>query len=191
MKNLLKISLGAVLAALPMVAHAEGTDPKHATNQNDATLLASESPKYELATSHESDQYAATAGYVKGAYNAAIKGINKLHENLNSTVSGLSNTYSTQTGVKNTVNAAKVNGSVSGATVSGTFSTSIASGSFSGQAVNPTMSAMTTWGSTSVGSVTPSATVNGTASGTLGGSVSGTANVDVNNASVSVASYVE
>ena len=79
MKKLLNISVIAALAALPMAANADitTTDPG-ATNAN--APVAANAPKYSLATDDTTDANLATAGYVKGAYNAAIKAINKVSE---------------------------------------------------------------------------------------------------------------
>ena len=82
MKKILNISVIAALAILPMAANAEpiydvtSTDPG-ATNAN--AQVAANPPKYSLAAAGANDDtHMATAGYVKGAYNAAIKAINKV-----------------------------------------------------------------------------------------------------------------
>ena len=88
MKKLLNISVIAALAILPLAANAEvgdaitGADPTH----SDATsgITATAAPKYALATEGANDGNVATANYVKGAYNAAIKAINKVSETANS-----------------------------------------------------------------------------------------------------------
>ena len=47
------------------------------------TLTASTLPNYPLAASHTAtDSNAASAGYVKGAYNAAIKAVNKVADTI-------------------------------------------------------------------------------------------------------------
>jgi hypothetical protein len=77
MKKLLNISVIAALAILPMAANADPVagDPG-ATTANAA--VATNPPKYGLAEADDTDANLATAGYVKGAYNAAIKAVNKL-----------------------------------------------------------------------------------------------------------------
>ena len=87
MKKILGISLGALFAVAPMMAQAAAVagDPvSYAANEQptgaakDAVLGGT--PLYQLAQSATSDTNAASAGYVKGAYNAAIKAVNKVHE---------------------------------------------------------------------------------------------------------------
>jgi len=94
MKKILNISVIAALAILPMAANATPVagDPANiATNppsgQNAENVTASAAPKYQLAEANEAvDGVVATAGYVKGAYNAAIKAINKVSETANGAV---------------------------------------------------------------------------------------------------------
>ncbi|MBQ6012276.1 MAG: hypothetical protein IJL23_04135 [Alphaproteobacteria bacterium] len=79
MKKLLNISVIAALAVLPLAATAAVTDADPgATNAN--APVATNLPKYSLAQAGDNDGNVATAGYVKGAYNAAIKAINKVSE---------------------------------------------------------------------------------------------------------------
>jgi len=49
-------------------------EPTHA----DAATVATDQPGYALANSHANDTKAASAGYVKGAYNASMKAINRV-----------------------------------------------------------------------------------------------------------------
>ncbi|MBO7052821.1 MAG: hypothetical protein J6W27_00065 [Alphaproteobacteria bacterium] len=93
MKKLLNISVIAALAILPMAANADPiydvttTDPG-ATNANGPE--AANAPKYSLAAAGANDDnHMATAGYVKGAYNAAIKAINKVATTADSAVKGV------------------------------------------------------------------------------------------------------
>ena len=77
MKKILGISLVAVLTAMPLIAGAavDTADPG-ATNANAPEATAA--PKYSLVQANSTnDGKFATAGYVKGAYNAAIKAVNK------------------------------------------------------------------------------------------------------------------
>lgn len=85
MRLFFKTSVVAVLSILPMVSNAavgeivSVSDPAHYTGE--ANVAASTAPKYALAVEAETDTTnVATAGYVKGAYNAAIKAINKVSE---------------------------------------------------------------------------------------------------------------
>jgi len=83
MKKILGISLVAVLTAMPLIAGAEpvgtGTTPA-AADPTAETNVASAAPQYALAQANGNDGNFATAGYVKGAYNAAIKAVNKTAE---------------------------------------------------------------------------------------------------------------
>ena len=90
MKKLLNISVIAALAVLPVAANAAAADvDKQPTSINmqaegaettASNATATAAPKYELVTAHATDSNVATAGYVKGAYNAAIRAINKVSE---------------------------------------------------------------------------------------------------------------
>ncbi len=88
MKKLLNISVIAALAVLPMTANAATGDivagaPVSITErpeQTAADVTTTVDPKYALAVQATTDSNIATAGYVKGAYNAAIRAINKVSE---------------------------------------------------------------------------------------------------------------
>lgn len=93
MKKVLNISVIAALAILPMAANAAVGEivpgaPTNITNvpegqaaiQTAQNVTAGDGPKYALALEGTNDGNVATAGYVKGAYNAAIKAINKVSE---------------------------------------------------------------------------------------------------------------
>ncbi len=93
MKKILNISVIAALAILPMAANADVGEivPGAPTNianvpveqaavQTAQNVTAGDGPKYALALEGANDGNVATAGYVKGAYNAAIKAINKVSE---------------------------------------------------------------------------------------------------------------
>lgn len=100
MKKLLNISVIAALAVLPMAANATAADVDKQpsgidmeaqgaeTTANNAT--ATDAPKYELAASHTTDSNVATAGYVKGAYNAAIRAVNYVADQVDSINTDLS-----------------------------------------------------------------------------------------------------
>lgn len=124
MKKLIGTSLVAVLTALPLMAGATVTDTDPgATNSN--APVASNAPKYSLkAANAENDGKVASAGYVKGAYNAAIKAINKTVDKLDDGLGGYdidANTLkvqgadvATQTGVVNTIKSSTVTTSLNG-----------------------------------------------------------------------------
>ena len=93
MKKVLNISVIAALAILPMAANADVGEivPGAPTNianvpveqaavQTAQNVTAGDGPKYALALEGANDGNVATAGYVKGAYNAAIRAINKVSE---------------------------------------------------------------------------------------------------------------
>ena len=89
MKKLLNISVIAALAVLPLAANAgvgdviSVTDPAHDAN----AAAAQTAPKYALAVEAATDTTnVATASYVKGAYNAAMKAINKVSETAGSAI---------------------------------------------------------------------------------------------------------
>ncbi|MBO7042924.1 MAG: hypothetical protein J6W08_03585 [Alphaproteobacteria bacterium] len=105
MKKLLSISVIAALAALPMAANATAADVnKQPTSINmeaegaaaaATAATANTGPKYELAEAHSTDSNVATAGYVKGAYNAAIRAVNNVAgqvDSINTNLSGKANT---------------------------------------------------------------------------------------------------
>ena len=77
MKKLLNISVIAALAVLPMAANA---DPTTGTTGDNAPITTNNAPTYKgVALNNEVDGSLATAGYVKGAYNDAIKAVNKVY----------------------------------------------------------------------------------------------------------------
>ena len=77
MKKFLNISVIAALAILPLAANAAVPNSDPGDTTADAPV-AQNAPKYALAASTANDDVVATAGYVKGAYNAAIKAVNKV-----------------------------------------------------------------------------------------------------------------
>lgn len=81
MKKLFGISLFAILAVVPLMASAADGDPVAGDpGQTATTAVQAEKPAgYSLAVQDSTkDGKMATAGYVKGAYNATIKAINRL-----------------------------------------------------------------------------------------------------------------
>lgn len=78
MKKLLGISLVAMLAVSPMMAMAEA--PEGGVAVGSATIAA-EGPYYETVTATATADIASTS-YVKGAYNDAIKAVNKTYNTL-------------------------------------------------------------------------------------------------------------
>ena len=83
MKKLLGISVIAMLAVAPAFADpvSTGSTP---SNDASATIINTNPPFAEVAANSDTDGNAASAGYVKGAYNAAIKAINKVNAKVNS-----------------------------------------------------------------------------------------------------------
>lgn len=188
---------------MPMFANAAVTDADPGSTTPSAAAAQS-APKYELAQADSTvDGNVVTAGYVKGAYNAAIKGVNYVQSEIDAANSALTSAnsalsalqseltadYATQSGVVATVKSATTAGTFSSATVSGNFSSAAITGSVSGTATG-TIPAMTTWGSSAVGTATTSATISSaTVSGNASGSMTGTAN-GTTSGTVSVASYL-
>lgn len=191
MKKIFGISLIGILAAMPMMAGADPVAGDPGTTTSDA-VAASSAPKYALAEANASlDGKVATAGYVKGAYNAAIKGINKVQEEIDTANTNLTNAntaltnaqnslttdYATKTGVAATVNSATTSGSFTGASVSGSFSDATVSGTVTGTATG-TIPAIVTWGTDAEGTAPATAslsntTISGSATGTMTGTASG------------------
>jgi len=105
MKKLIGVSLLAMLAIGPLSANAavgdvvSVNDPVHA----DPATVAQTAPGYALVTEGANDGNVATAGYVKGAYNAAMKAINKVADTAGSAANkNLSNiTNAGETVIKN------------------------------------------------------------------------------------------
>lgn len=82
MKKLLGISLVAVLTAMPLMAGAATGDAVNAVPTTDANGPTTVAPKYATVADIAADATSlATAKYVKGAYNAAIKAINTVDTN--------------------------------------------------------------------------------------------------------------
>lgn len=79
MKKILNMSVVVALAVLPIMANAAVTDADPGSTAVDAPS-ATYVPKYGLAQAGGNDNNLVTAGYVKGAYNAAIKAINRVSE---------------------------------------------------------------------------------------------------------------
>lgn len=72
-----------ILSILTIVSPAFAADPVYPeTTDPGATTstapVAASAPKYALKSAHTNDSNVASAGYVKGAYNAAIKAVNKV-----------------------------------------------------------------------------------------------------------------
>ena len=84
MKKILGVSLIAMLAVSPMMAMAD-TTPTH----DDNGPVATAAPKYATVSATASSNIASTS-YVKGAYNAAIKAVNKTYADLSSAISDVS-----------------------------------------------------------------------------------------------------
>lgn len=122
MKKLLGISLVAVLAVSPMMARAEAVAGDPGTTVTTGAVSATNPPKYALAQSTGNDGKVATAGYVKGAYNAAIKAVNKLEDTKQNVISDLETIRSNASAGANALQKADITeGTTNGAiTVKGT-----------------------------------------------------------------------
>lgn len=117
MKKLLNISVIATLAVLPFAANAEVGDAVAGDpgTTNASAPVAANAPKYNVATEGANDGNLATAGYVKGAYNAAIKAINKVSETADSAIKGVKVNSSALTPDANgTVNVTVAEGATNG-----------------------------------------------------------------------------
>ena len=161
MKNILKISLVAVLAITPLMAFSApvaGEPTAGDTNSPTAT----NAPKYGLMGAGTNDGNGASAGYVKGAYNALIKGINKTHDEvgtLNTNIGTYANAVShitdgkaTQTGTVKTIKAATTSETINSSSVNITgVTTSSISATASGN-VNLSMRILDNWGSDTLSS---------------------------------------
>ena len=79
MKKILNISIIAALVVSPLGVSAAVTDADPGATTAGAPS-ATYVPKYNLAQAGAHDDNLVTVGYVKGAYNAAIKAINKVSE---------------------------------------------------------------------------------------------------------------
>jgi len=101
MKKLLGISLVAVLAVSPLVASAADVAPSTTLTSSNTTetglaaggsgVIVAANPYYAGKTITDNDrQRAATAAYVKGAYNDAISAVNKVHASKQDTIGDLS-----------------------------------------------------------------------------------------------------
>lgn len=77
MRKLLNISVFAALTILPVMANAEVFAVADPTTDANAAVAATD-PKWALVEAGDNDNDLATAGYVKGAYNQAMKAINKV-----------------------------------------------------------------------------------------------------------------
>ena len=80
MKKILSVSIVAMLAVSPMMANAAALDPQPTYNptagSGNATTIAAPYASKTITT--EDQQGVASAAYVKGAYNEAIRAVNKV-----------------------------------------------------------------------------------------------------------------
>lgn len=160
MKKIFGISLVAVMMAMPMMANAAPVAGDPGATTAGATTAES-APKYTLKQDGANDGNAASAAYVKGAYNAVIKGVNKTHDEVGTlntgittyrnTINNLTAGKATQTGAVATIKAARTTEAINGSSVniSGVTTSSI-SATASGN-VNLTMQIMGDWASDSAG----------------------------------------
>ncbi len=184
MKKLLNISVIAALAVLPFAANAATGDPvagsptaASAANpaQAAATVTTNVEPKYALAVEGDNDANLATAGYVKGAYNATIKAVNKVAETAaNAANQDLSNLSETGTGVITTAVTNNAAGGTYSNTTSGLTATTIqgAIDEVAGTAGNAADKDLSNLSATGTGVITTAVT-NNAAGGTYDNTTSG------------------
>ena len=111
---------------MPMIAGAAPVVGEPVAGNADSPTAAS-TPKYALKGAGAGDENTATAGYVKGAYNAVIKGINNTQDEINTLNTGIT-TYrnaighltdgkATQDGTVATIKSATTNESIATSSV--------------------------------------------------------------------------
>jgi hypothetical protein len=88
MKKLFWIPLFVILTVIPMIAGAAPVAGEPVAG-NATSPTAIDTPKYALKGAGAGDEKAALASYVKGAYNAVIKGINNTQDEINTLNSGI------------------------------------------------------------------------------------------------------
>ena len=154
MKKLLKISLVSMLVAMPMIAGAEPVAGEPVAGNADSPT-ATNAPKYALKDAGAGDEKAALASYVKGAYNAVIKGINNTQDEINTLNSGIE-TYSdaighltdgkaTQDGTVATIKSATTNESIATSSVNFTGVTTTSISATASGNVNLSVPRMADW----------------------------------------------
>ncbi len=188
MKAFFKLSFIAVLTMLPVsvLATPVAGDPG---NTDASAPVAEHSPKYSLAESDGSDSGLATAGYVKGAYNAAIKAVNTVATTVDSmatTVAGKQNALNSDqmAAVNSGITADKVAAYDNLVSANGDFATkdgvvatigdttvtsNFTNGSVTGGSVS--LPVVSTWGATTATNVAYNS-VTGTVTGTVTSTVS-------------------
>ena len=92
MKKLFWIPLFVILTVIPMIAGAAPVAGEPVAG-NAGSPTATNTPKYALKDAGAGDEKAALASYVKGAYNAVIKGVNKTQDEIDTLNSDIE-TYS-------------------------------------------------------------------------------------------------
>ncbi len=120
MNKIFGISLAAILTAVPVVANAANGevipgDPG-ATAEN--APLASSAAGYSLAVEDGKEDMMVTAGYVKGAYNAAIKAINRVSYDTATALDSKQDTISDLTEIRNNAAAGSAAADAIGSTAS-------------------------------------------------------------------------
>ena len=154
MKKLLKISLLSMLVAMPMIAGAAPVAGEPVAGNADSPT-ATNTPKYALKGAGDGDGNTATAGYVKGAYNAVIKGINNTQDEINTLNTGIT-TYrnaighltdgkATQDGTVATIKKATTTESINDSTVNFTGVTTTSISATASGNVNLSIPVMADW----------------------------------------------
>ena len=143
-----------MLVAMPMIAGAAPVAGEPVAGNADSPT-ADETPKYALKGAGAGDEKAALASYVKGAYNAVIKGINNTQDEIDTLNSGIE-TYSdaighltdgkaTQDGTVATIKSATTNESIATSSVNFTGVTPTSISATASGNVNLSVPRMADW----------------------------------------------
>jgi len=214
MNKILNISLATILAVLPVVSYAANVDKSPITDSDaEATTNV---PKYALAVSTATDNAVATTGYVKGAYNAAIKAINAIPDSVVETINHADVTGNATIDLTGVSVTGSADIDLENATISGEISNEVTQGSVEVPIVTAatgTVGTVTEWGVDAVNGTAPvavnltsgtqnvsvsgtevhstlvSASISGATAGTVSLGLTGDATVDTSGLSVSVDGY--
>ena len=143
-----------MLVAMPMIAGAAPVAGEPVAGDADSPT-ATNTPKYALKGAGDGDENTATASYVKGAYNAVIKGINNTQDEINTLNTGIT-TYrnaighltdgkATQDGTVATIKSARTNESIATSSVNFTGVTPTSISATASGNVNLSIPVMDDW----------------------------------------------
>ena len=143
-----------MLVAMPMIAGAAPVAGEPVAGNADSPT-ATNTPKYALKGAGAGDEKAALASYVKGAYNAVIKGINNTQDEINTLNTGIT-TYrnaighltdgkATQSGTVATIKSATTTESINDSTVNFTGVTTTSISATASGNVNLSIPVMDDW----------------------------------------------